>query len=160
MACVMHSGSPIITWTIWVPPQVTIYRTHALPTYLSKIQHQVRCIHIDLHKTKVSCKRQHQIRSRITLIRIISSLSKITFTRYRKIVGSAVAQCVVRWTSTPEARGRIRVSTQINYYRADTVLWHKKDSNMACVMRSGFAIVIWTIRVPHKERYAEFMHSP
>ena len=54
------------------------------------------------------------------------------------ITSASLAQCVERWTSTPEARVQIRVSTQRIYSRAYTVLWHKEDSNMACVMHSSF----------------------
>ena len=43
--------------------------------------------------------------------------------------------------STPEARDRILVNTII-YYRADTVLWHKDDSNMACLMHAGLPYLI------------------
>jgi hypothetical protein len=102
----------------------------------------------------------------MTIIGILPSIYKITIHQISSYSPDIVrllaplAQCVGRWTITAEARVQIRVSTQIIYYRADTVLWHKKDSNMACVMRSGFAIAIWTISVPHKERYTEFMHAP
>jgi len=79
MACVMHSGFRMAEWTIWVPPQGTLYRIHALPTGLSEIPQEVRCLHKGLSKTKVSCKRQNQIRSTMTILCIIPSLAKITF---------------------------------------------------------------------------------
>jgi hypothetical protein len=65
MALVMHSGFSITTCE--------------LPTGLSEIPQEVRCPHIDLSKTKVSCKRQHQIRLTMTMICKIPSLAKIAF---------------------------------------------------------------------------------
>jgi hypothetical protein len=51
---------------------------------------------------------------------------------------TSLAQCVERRTSTREARVQIRISTQRIYSRANRVLWHKEDSNRACVMHSCF----------------------
>jgi hypothetical protein len=106
VACVMHSGSPIVTWTTWIPPQGTLHRIQALLTGLSEIPHEVRCPHIGLPKTKVSCKRQHQIRSTMTIICIIPSLSTITLHQISyyspdiERLLAPLAQCVERWTAT------------------------------------------------------------